>query len=119
MFANSEPLTPLRFLARSAEVFPRRRDVVHGTQEWTWEQFEWDVRRFATALLPHLRDCVAATAKGEQDAQASGPGVAHAHRGTGASGLVPASTPGHGDDAGRPGAEPSSTSAPGLSLIHI
>lgn len=116
MFANSEPLTPLRFLERSAEVFPRRRAVVHGTQEWTWEQFERDVRRFATALLPHLRDGGAATANGEQEAQASGPGVAHTHLGTGASGLVPASIPGHGDDAARPGAEPSAAKAPGRGM---
>ena len=54
MFANTEPLTPLRFLERSAEVFPDRPAIVHGSRVWTYEQFERDVRRFATALLPLL-----------------------------------------------------------------
>ena len=54
MFANTEALTPLRFLERSAEVFPNRPAIVHGSRVWTYEQFERDVRRFATALLPLL-----------------------------------------------------------------
>ena len=54
MFANTEPLTPLRFLQRSAEVFPQRTAVVHGSREWSYREFERDVRRFATALLPHV-----------------------------------------------------------------
>lgn len=54
MFANTEPLTPLRFLERSAEVFPDRPAIVHGSRVWSYEQFERDVRRFATALLPLL-----------------------------------------------------------------
>lgn len=52
MFANTEPMTPLRFLERSAEVFPDRRAVVHGSREWTYREFQRDVHRFATALLP-------------------------------------------------------------------
>ena len=52
MFANNEPMTPLRFLERSAEVFPDRRAVVHGSREWTYREFQRDVHRFATALLP-------------------------------------------------------------------
>ena len=54
MFANTEPLTPLRFLERSAEVFPDRPAIVHGSRVWSYERFERDVRRFATALLPLL-----------------------------------------------------------------
>ena len=54
MFANTEPLTPLRFLERSAQVFPDRPAIVHGSRVWSYEQFERDVRRFATALLPLL-----------------------------------------------------------------
>ncbi|WP_367404499.1 AMP-binding protein [Kocuria marina] len=54
MFANTEPLTPLRFLERSAEVFPDHPAIVHGPRVWSYEQFERDVRRFATALLPLL-----------------------------------------------------------------
>ena len=54
MLANAQPLSPLRFLQRSAEVFPDREAVVYGEHRWTYAQFERDVRRFATALLPHL-----------------------------------------------------------------
>lgn len=54
MYANAQPLSPLRFIERSAEVFPRREAIVYGDQSWTYEEFERDVRRFATALLPHL-----------------------------------------------------------------
>ncbi|CAL8896249.1 AMP-binding protein [Kocuria varians] len=100
MFANTEPLTPLRFLERSAEVFPRRRAVVHGVREWTYEQFERDVRRFATALLPILgsEDLRADDAAGPGGPGRTGsaapstpdPEVGHAHLGAGASGLVAA-----------------------------
>lgn len=54
MYANAQPLSPLRFIERSAEVFPQREAIVYGDQSWTYEEFERDVRRFATALLPHL-----------------------------------------------------------------
>ncbi|MBD2763331.1 AMP-binding protein [Kocuria sp. cx-116] len=54
MYANAQPLSPLRFIERSAEVFPRREAIVYGDQSWTYREFERDVRRFATALLPHL-----------------------------------------------------------------
>lgn len=69
MFANTEPLTPLRFLERSAEVFPDRRAVVHGSQEWSYRQFDRDVQRFAAALRPLLADAPAESsgATGEGD----------------------------------------------------
>ena len=70
MFANTEPLTPLRFLKRSAEVFPDRLAVIHGDREWTYQDFERDVRRFATALLPYLAT--------------PGPGTSHPARSGGA-----------------------------------
>ena len=54
MYANAQPLSPLRFIERSAEVFPQREAMVYGDQSWTYREFERDVRRFATALLPHL-----------------------------------------------------------------
>lgn len=54
MYANAQPLSPLRFIERSAEVFPQREAMVYGDQSWTYQEFERDVRRFATALLPHL-----------------------------------------------------------------
>jgi len=54
MLANHEPLTPLRFLQRSAEVFPDREAVVHGPRRSTYREFAEEVQRFAKALLPHL-----------------------------------------------------------------
>lgn len=68
MYANAQPLSPLRFIERSAEVFPEREAIVYGSQSWTYKEFERDVRRFATALLPHLPS---ASASGD-DAAASG-----------------------------------------------
>lgn len=52
MFANFEQLTPLRFLERSAAVFPEREAVVYGQQRWNYREFDHHVRCFATALLP-------------------------------------------------------------------
>ncbi|WP_233542852.1 AMP-binding protein [Kocuria tytonis] len=95
MFANTEPLTPLRFLERSAEVFPNRRAVVHGSREWTYEQFERDVRRFATALLPLVGHAAMRGGDGGAGEGGSGAGVAHAHLGAGASGLVSAPAQDH------------------------
>ena len=54
MYANAQPLSPLRFIERCAEVFPQREAIVYGGQSWTYQEFERDVRRFATALLPLL-----------------------------------------------------------------
>ena len=70
MYANAQPLSPLRFIERSAEVFPQREAIVYGDQSWTYEEFERDVRRFATALLPHLPSASASGAG--DDAAASG-----------------------------------------------
>ncbi|WP_031273445.1 AMP-binding protein [Kocuria atrinae] len=68
MYANAQPLSPLRFIERSAEVFPQREAIVYGNQSWTYQEFERDVRRFATALLPHLPSASASN----DDAAASG-----------------------------------------------
>ncbi|MCD1146361.1 AMP-binding protein [Kocuria sp. LUK] len=54
MLANHEPLSPLRFLQRSAEVFPDREAVVHGTRRWTYRRFAAEAQRLARALGPHL-----------------------------------------------------------------
>lgn len=67
MFANTEPMTPLRFLERSAEVFPDRRAVVHGSREWTYREFQGDVRRFATALLPLVAGANSPGAEGHRE----------------------------------------------------
>ena len=91
MYANAQPLSPLRFIERSAEVFPRREAIVYGDQSWTYEEFERDVRRFATALLPHLP-----AVSTSDDAAASG-GVA----GDGKPGGAAASS----EDSARGGAE--------------
>ncbi len=48
--ANHRPLTPLDFLARTAEVFPERTAVVHGDQRTSWRQAGERCRRLASAL---------------------------------------------------------------------
>ena len=35
--ANHSELTPLRFLERSAEVYPSKQAVLHGTRSYTYE----------------------------------------------------------------------------------
>lgn len=91
MYANAQPLSPLRFIERSAEVFPQREAIVYGDQSWTYQEFERDVRRFVTALLPHLP-----AVSTSDDAAASG-GVA----GDGKPGGAAASS----EDSARGGAE--------------
>lgn len=44
------PLTPLRFLARAAEVHPHRPAVLDGERRWTWQEFAREVTVFAQAL---------------------------------------------------------------------
>jgi fatty-acyl-CoA synthase len=48
--ANYAPLTPLSFLARAAQVFPRKVAVVHGETRYTYAQFYARCLRFASAL---------------------------------------------------------------------
>ncbi len=48
--ANHVPLSPLSFLARSAEVFPERVAVIHGEVRNTWAQTYRRCRRLASAL---------------------------------------------------------------------
>jgi fatty-acyl-CoA synthase len=48
--ANSVPLSPLGFIARSAAVFPDRLAVVHGTRRYTWAETYGRCRRLASAL---------------------------------------------------------------------
>jgi len=48
--ANYAPLTPVSFLARTAEIWPRRLAVVHGTRRYTWEATYARSRRLASAL---------------------------------------------------------------------
>jgi fatty-acyl-CoA synthase len=48
--ANYLPLTPVQFLERSAQIWPDRIAVRHGTQAYTYREFEARCRRLASAL---------------------------------------------------------------------
>lgn len=48
--ANYQPLTPLSFLARAAQVFPRHPAIVHGGQRWSYQEYYGRTRRLASAL---------------------------------------------------------------------
>jgi 3-(methylthio)propionyl---CoA ligase len=63
--ANHAPLTPLDFLARTAQVFPDRPAVIHGDQRISWDEAAERCRRLASALRRRgVRpgDCVAVMA---------------------------------------------------------
>jgi fatty-acyl-CoA synthase len=45
-----EPLSPLSFLRRSAEVFPDKLAVIDGPRSWTYRQFEREVVRLASGI---------------------------------------------------------------------
>ncbi len=48
--ANYQPLSPLRFLARSAEVFPDKLAIVSGDRRYTYAEFADEATRVARAL---------------------------------------------------------------------
>jgi fatty-acyl-CoA synthase len=48
--ANFQPLTPLSFLARAAEVYPDHTAIIHGSRPWTYRQFYSRAKQFASAL---------------------------------------------------------------------
>ena len=48
--ANTAPLTPLAFIARTAEVYPERLAIVHGALRQTWGQTYARCRQLASAL---------------------------------------------------------------------
>ena len=48
--ANFAPLTPLSFIQRSAEVYPERLAIVHGSLRQTWAQTDVRCRQLASAL---------------------------------------------------------------------
>ena len=48
--ANFQPLSPLSFLARSAQVFPDHLAIVHGAQRFTYAEYYARSRRLASAL---------------------------------------------------------------------
>ena len=51
--ANYTPLTPVSFLERSAEAYPRKVAVVHGGLRLTYARFLERVRRLASMLARH------------------------------------------------------------------
>ncbi len=48
--ANYAALTPLSFIARAAQVYPRRTAVVHGARRFTWADCYARCRRLGSAL---------------------------------------------------------------------
>ncbi|QNG20351.1 AMP-binding protein [Rhodococcus triatomae] len=52
--AHRTPLSPLRFLERSAGVFPDRTAVIHGDRRYTYREFGDEVERFARALRSRI-----------------------------------------------------------------
>jgi fatty-acyl-CoA synthase len=51
--ANFEPLSPVGFLDRAADIYPGKVAVVHGEAAYTYAQFRDRVRRLASALAAH------------------------------------------------------------------
>lgn len=51
--ANHAALSPLSFIARSAEVYPHRLAVVHGELRRTWGELYLRCRQLASALAQH------------------------------------------------------------------
>jgi fatty-acyl-CoA synthase len=48
--ANFQPLTPLSFLARAADVYPEETAIIHGARSWTYREFFARTKRLASAL---------------------------------------------------------------------
>jgi fatty-acyl-CoA synthase len=48
--ANYQPLTPLSFLARAAEIYPDQTAIIHGKRRWTYAEFFVRAKRLASAL---------------------------------------------------------------------
>ncbi len=48
--ANFQPLTPLSFLARAAEIYPDQTAIIHGRRSWSYAKFYERARRLASAL---------------------------------------------------------------------
>src|SRR5580698_11518648 len=48
--ANYQPLTPLSFLARAAEIYPDQTAIIHGKRRWSYAEFFVRAKRLASAL---------------------------------------------------------------------
>jgi len=51
--ANFTPISPLSFIARTAEIYPRRLALVHGGLRRTWGELYARSRQLASALVRH------------------------------------------------------------------
>ena len=51
--ANYQPLTPLSFLERAAQVYPDHTAIIHGTLRRTYREFYARSRKLASALARH------------------------------------------------------------------
>lgn len=52
--ANNTPLSPLRFLERSASVFPDRTAIIHGHRRYSYGEFGAEVQRLARAIKARI-----------------------------------------------------------------
>ena len=52
--ANDSPLTPLRFLQRSAEVYPTKPAIVYGARRYSYAEFADAAQRLAQALRARI-----------------------------------------------------------------
>jgi len=82
--ANFQPLTPLSFLSRAAEVYPDQTAIVHGARSWSYAAFYARARRLGSALAQRgikRGDTVAAVL-------ANTPAMLEAHYGVAMAGAV-------------------------------
>ena len=52
--ANDSPLTPMRFLQRSAEVFPNKNAIVYGGRIYTYAEYSAAAQRMARAIRARI-----------------------------------------------------------------
>ncbi|MEC5182257.1 AMP-binding protein [Arthrobacter sp. CG_A4] len=52
---NETPLSPLRFLQRSAEVFGHKTAIIHGDRSYTYRDFAAEAQRLAKAIKAKIR----------------------------------------------------------------
>lgn len=51
---NDSPLTPMRFLQRSAEVFPNKNAIVYGARTYTYAEYSAMAQRMARAIRARI-----------------------------------------------------------------
>ena len=52
--ANYQPLTPISFLERAADVFPNHTAIVHGLLKQTYSDFYLRSKKLASALIKKI-----------------------------------------------------------------